>query len=186
MAWVLERPIFLDMEGPQMKQVFLPLAARGLLATPGGFLADVAQSTYAYGISGRNIVGIYTIAGIGGRAFCYDGTSYRTLSHPGASSTSASGIDGSNIVGFYIEPTKDRGEGTHGFLYNGSSFTTLDNPQLPAGQTTGTFPNGIEGRNIVGYCRDLTPHSYSGSCTTGTPSRSCNTRRPPKVHLRMA
>src|SRR5215469_9216040 len=111
-----------------MKQVFLPLGTRGLLATPGGFLADVASSTSAYGVSGRNIVGTYTIAGMGGRGFCYDGTSYRTLSHPRSRSTSASGIDGSNIVGCYIEPTEDQGEATHGYLYNGSSFTTLDNP----------------------------------------------------------
>jgi hypothetical protein len=40
-----------------MKQAFLPFGVRGLLATPSGFLAAVARATYAYGISGRNIVG---------------------------------------------------------------------------------------------------------------------------------
>jgi hypothetical protein len=152
-----------------MKQVFLPVGVRGLVATPGGFLLAAATSTYAYGISGSNIVGIYDIAGGGGGAFRYDGNSYHTFNFPSARSTSASGIDGSNIVGFYIEPTEDQTGVTHGFLYNynGSSFTTVDNPLVPAGQLTGTFPAGIEGRNIVGYCRDLnlTPFAflYDGS-----------------------
>src|SRR5215469_17137508 len=138
-----------------MKPARLPFGVRGLLATPSGFVVAVAQATYAYGISGRNIVGTADIVGLGERGFCYDGTSYRMLSSPGALSTSALGIDGSNIVGFFIAPTEDQGTVNHGFLYDGSSFTIVDNPLVPATQITGTFPCGIEGSNVVGYCRDL-------------------------------
>jgi hypothetical protein len=64
------------------------------LSVPG------AVSTYAYGISGNNIVGWYRV-GSTHNGFLYDGRSYNTFAVPGAQGTYATGIDGNNIAGYY-------------------------------------------------------------------------------------
>ena len=104
---------------------------------PGAF------ETYAYGISGKNIVGYYSNAdGIHG--FLYDGTSHRDIDVPGALRTTPIGISGSNIVGYYSDAS-----GIHGFLYNGTSFQTIDVPGAYE-----TYAYGTSGNNIVGYFRN--------------------------------
>jgi hypothetical protein len=71
------------------------------LSVPG------ASVTYASGISGNNIVGSYG-NGSADLGFLYNGSTYTTLSLPGA----PDGIDGNNIVGSYSNGSGD----TYGFL----------------------------------------------------------------------
>lgn len=101
-----------------------------------------ATETYAYGISGNNIVGEYYNSGR--RSFLYNGTNWTTLEMPGAYGTYSCGIDGSNIVGYYEDAS-----GFHGFLYDGTNWTTLNKPG-----TTYIEAHDISGSNIVGYYRD--------------------------------
>ena len=77
------------------------------LADPNGYIY-----TYAYGISGNNVVGDY-FNGSSWQGYIYNITSqtYTTLDVPGANDTYLQGIDGSNIVGYY-----DNSYGTFGFL----------------------------------------------------------------------
>ena len=109
-----------------------------------------ASHTYAYGIDGINIVGIF-IDGSGTHGFSYDGSNYTTLDVPGASNTYALDIDDSNIVGWHLDGNY------HGFIYDGSSYTTLDVPGANY-----TVPYGIDGGNIVGYSYVGSEGSYSG------------------------
>ena len=101
-----------------------------------------ASDTYATGIDGINIVGIF-IDGSGTHGFSYDGSNYTTLDVPGASNTYALDIDDSNIVGWHLDGNY------HGFIYDGSSYTTLDVPGANY-----TVPYGIDGGNIVGWYSD--------------------------------
>ena len=104
--------------------------------------------TFAYGISGSNIVGTYaTSTGVHG--FLYNGSTYTTLDVPfaGEQGTFPYGISGSNIVGHY----NDSSNRPHGFLYNGLTYTTLDDPLAGS---SGTSATGISGSNIVGYYYD--------------------------------
>lgn len=104
-------------------------------------------TTWAWGISGNNIVGYYWVTKPSGIdynifGFLYNGTTYQTLSVPGASSTQAYGVSGNNIVGYYADDANNN----HGFLYNGTTYQTLDFPGA-----TATYALGISGDNIVGY-----------------------------------
>jgi hypothetical protein len=105
-----------------------------------------ANATYAYGISGNNIVGQYnTASGVYG--FLFNGGSYTTLSVPGATGTFAYDIDDNSIVGAY-----DAANGNeYGFLYNtiSQTYTTLSVPGA-----YNTWAAGISGNNIVGACAD--------------------------------
>src|SRR5579875_3073663 len=137
-----------------MKRATLVLAALALLLggvdqAKAGFMTlndpSATGGTFAYGISGSNIVGYYS-DGTGYHVFLYNGTSYTTLNDPSATNgTFALGISGSNIVGDYSD-----GTGYHGFLYNGTSYTTLNDSSA----TNGTFALGISGSNIVGWYSD--------------------------------
>jgi PEP-CTERM motif len=109
-------------------------------------LITEAQAQYTYtilnvpgvalGISGNDIVGYDNI----NESFLYNGSSYTTLSVPGASVTEAVGISGNNIVGNYYNGS------WQSFLYNGNGYTTLSVPGASQ-----TFAEGISGNNIVGY-----------------------------------
>lgn len=102
-----------------------------------------AANTWAYGISGNNVVGTYLNGG-SHQGFLYNGSSYTTLSVPGASSTEARGISGNNIVGIYCYYPSGYSI-YQGFLYNGSSYTTLSVPGAMY-----TLAYGISDNNIVG------------------------------------
>jgi hypothetical protein len=136
--------------------------------------AAVADTTYASGIDGVNVVGWYSVPdgalGTGPTyGFVYNITTTNfttTLSDPGAfSATEAKGISGGNIVGIY----SDADGNTHGFLYNGTTgnYTTLDDPLAENGAT---YAFGIDsGGNIVGQYEDanLTYHGFLA--TTAAP-----------------
>ncbi|HKW30982.1 MAG TPA: PEP-CTERM sorting domain-containing protein [Verrucomicrobiae bacterium] len=108
------------------------------LSDPGA----ITYSTYAYGVSGNDIVGYYhSASGSTDQGFLYDGSTYTTLSVPGAVNTEAYGISGNDVVGFYSTTSPFH----QGFLYDGSSYTTLNVPGA-----LNTDANGISGNNIVG------------------------------------
>src|SRR5208283_3838917 len=112
----------------------------------------LSVGTYAFGISGNNIVGGYTdSSGSSNHGFIYNGTTYTTLNVPSATSTYANGISGNNILGGY-----SNGGAGLGFVYNGTTYATLNAP----GATYSTSANGISGNNIVGAY-------YNGSTTLG-------------------
>ena len=124
-------------------------------------------TTYAYGISGRNIVGTY-YEDASNHGFLYNGKTYTTLDVPGASGTYAYGISGTNIVGYY----EDSSNSMHGFLYNGKTYTTLD---VPGADQSAAF--GISGRNIVGeYYAD-----YDGTWNGFLATPTSDTSTPPTV-----
>ena len=100
------------------------------------------QGTYAFGISGGNIVGSYKDSSNKTHGFLYNGSTYTTFDPPGSTYTEPDGIFGGNIVGQY----NDSSFNEHGFLYNGTTYTTLDDPL----GTNGTQAHGISGNNIVG------------------------------------
>jgi hypothetical protein len=130
--------------------------------------------TFAFGISGSQIVGSYFDnydEGIHG--FLYNGSIYSPLDNPNSGyGTIATGISGGNIVGWYV----DGGNGPHGFLYTNGNYTTLDDPNAafdgnfypappPGGYGLllfssevdgygGTIASGIDGGNIVGWYTD--------------------------------
>jgi hypothetical protein len=121
--------------------------------------------TYAYGISGNNIVGWYAnnSAGYFGPineqvGFLYNGSTYTTLINPLSIQNTiqgpvpngnyAYGISGNNTVGLYYPVAG--GGGFSGFLYNGSTYTTLNDPS----GNGGTYAFGISGNNIVGVYYD--------------------------------
>ena len=105
-----------------------------------------AMTTWAYGISGNNIVGYYEDSSYAPHPFLYNGTTWTDLHSLNATANYARGIDGSNIVGGY--------DGTRPetmFLYNGSTWASL---RLPS--EWGHIPQvyAISGNNIVGNCRE--------------------------------
>jgi hypothetical protein len=111
------------------------------LSVPG------ATNTYAYGISGSNIVGTYN-DGTNSYGFIYNinSNTYTTFNVPGAISTTAYGISGANITGNYGDGTNN-----YGFIYNidtGAYITSID----PASPDV-AFLFGIDGTNIVGEYR---------------------------------
>ena len=110
------------------------------ISNPGPF-----PDTWAYGISGTNIVGCYESANDGHgdpKGFLYDGSNFITLTVPDAIYfTDAFGVSGHNIVGSY-----GNNSGFYGFLYDGTNYTTLSVPNANA-----TWAYGISGNQVVGY-----------------------------------
>jgi hypothetical protein len=126
-----------------------------------GALEDPPGDTYAYGISGSEIVGTFYDSGFTAHGFSYNANTgiYTTLDEPSATAgTFADAISGSTIVGFYQDLA-----GTHGFIYDGSSYASLDVPFGTPGSTTAF---GISGSIVVGNFGDSTgTHGflYNGS-----------------------
>lgn len=110
------------------------------ISNPGPF-----YDTWAYGISGTNIVGSYDSVNDGHgslQGFLYDGSNFTTLTVPDAIYfTEAFGISGHYIVGSY-----GNNSGFYGFLYDGTNYTTLTVPGANA-----TWAYGISGDRVVGY-----------------------------------
>jgi hypothetical protein len=71
-----------------------------------------STTTFAKGIDGNNIVGMYIDVSGTSHGFLYNGTTYTTVDPPGATGTFANGIDGNNIVGVY----NDASGSSHGFV----------------------------------------------------------------------
>ena len=119
---------------------------------PGGVGAD---GTLAQGISGNHIVGRYYDSS-SGEGFIYNTVTntWTTIVDPqtGSLGNEAFGISGNNVVGVFPDSS-----GTHGFILNSASnsWTVLDDPfanNLPSGnQNYGTYAQGIDGNNVVGY-----------------------------------
>jgi len=122
------------------------------------------SGTWAYAISGSNVVGYYEETGndtASQNGFIYNTVThaYKTLTAAGTQNTVLSGISGANIVGY---------NSNGGFIYNGSGYTYLG---APAGEQIGA-PCGVYGSKVVGYYYDSldTPHGYvlSGGAYTRT------------------
>jgi len=181
----------------------VPLAVL-LIAIPAILQAQVAYETlsvpgaatnsdggsFAFGISGTNIVGGYVDNIDGGiHGFLYNDGAFNTLNDPNSGyGTIATGISGNTIVGWYVDDIGD----THGFIYTNGTFTTLDEPNaaftgdffpdLPPGGygyflftcqndgSGGTIVSGISGTNIVGWYVDASDYThgflYNGSTYT--------------------
>jgi hypothetical protein len=122
-----------------------------------------ADSTFAVGISGQNIIGVWEEGGItpdslNFHGFLFDGSSYHTIDDPlNAGYSFLTGISGTNIVGYY----NDAGGVSHSFLYNGSAFIPIDHPGAGNGPSEGTRVNGISGNRIVGIYRDAAENDHS-------------------------
>lgn len=114
-----------------------------------------ATSTYAYGISGNDIVGEYW-GGNSWHGFLYDGSTYTTLDVPGAQGTGARGISGEYISGWY----GGNGPGG-GFLYDSGFYIPLNVAGVTLTGAAGisvyeSFEGGVyyEMYNVVGGCED--------------------------------
>jgi len=103
--------------------------------------APGAVETYAYGISGGNIVGWYYDSSYTPHGYLYNGGTFTTLDAPGSTATYVWGISRGQIVG-----EADSGSFQRSVL-SGSSYTTLFPNTL-----TSTY--GIDGSNIVGRSYD--------------------------------
>jgi hypothetical protein len=80
-----------------------------------------ASTTWAFGIDGSNIVGVYRIGTSGfSHGFLYDGITWTTIDMPGAIDTTIRGIEGNDIFGQYQDSF-----GTHGFMYTVPEPSTL-------------------------------------------------------------
>jgi len=129
------------------------------LSVPG------ANATWAYGISGNQVVGYYVIgpgSSYTNQGFLYNSGTYTTLSFPGAVDTYPQGISGHNIVGYYDYGTDTYGIpiNPQGFLYDGTNYITLNAPGA-----TYTEAYGISGDKIVGTS-SLGSFFYDGSSYT--------------------
>ena len=123
-----------------------------------------AVETYAYGISGNNVVGLFSSSyNNDANGFIYNGSTYTTLNDPlGERGTELFAISGNNIVGAYWDAFYH----LYNFIYNGSTYTTLNDPSAVGN----TYPQGISGNNVVGSYQDLAGHNhgflYNGSTYT--------------------
>jgi sugar lactone lactonase YvrE len=118
-------------------------------------------NAHANGIDGAYVVGSFPDDS-GTHGFLYNGSTYTTLDDPNSipvynngylqtgAYTVADGISRNTIVGSYAIPSFVGLGTSHGFLYANGSYTTLDVPNA----TGGTYVNGIDGSNIVGYYID--------------------------------
>ena len=132
-------------------------------------------NAHANGISGNNIVGSFPDDS-GTHGFLYNGNTHTTLDDPNSfatyefgylwsgADTVANGILGGAIVGTYWITSFDSVGTPHGFFYTNGNYTTLDAPNASGG----TFANGIDGGNIVGYYTDSATHGflYNGASYT--------------------
>jgi len=89
----------------------------------------------------------------------YDGSTWTTLDHPGATQTYLTGIDGANMVGYYADSS-----GAHGTHYDGSTWATLNHPGA-----TQTYLYGIDGANMVGYYTDSSGNNHGFMVTATSP-----------------
>jgi len=161
------------------------LALAALVAVLGASRADAqaynfttldypgASRTYAYGISGSDIVGYWTDSSNYEHGFLHSGTDYNTgwstIDNPNALSqvlhgegTNLYGITGNLAVGVY----NASGDTFHGFLYNTTTaaFTTIDynaatgttsgDKPTPLRNHGGTYTDGIFGNTVVGTYED--------------------------------
>ena len=101
-----------------------------------------SNGTFAYGVSGSNVVGYYTDSAGYDHGFLYNGSTYTTIDEPlSVGGTYVYGISGNEFVGYYYGSS-----GQHGFLFNGSTYTNIDDPLA----SYGNVATGVSGNNIVG------------------------------------
>ncbi len=113
------------------------------------------DSTIPYGISGGNIVGIYSDSAHTVHGFEYNGSSFTNIDDPVGIATRAWGISGSLVFGNYTDAA---GNG-HGVIYDGSTYRTLDFPG--AAGVFGTELGGAIGGDIFGSYTDSTGAFHS-------------------------
>jgi len=128
-------------------------------------------NTYAFGISGSNIVGYYQDNNDNFHGFLYHNGTYTTLDYAPAGATFLYGIDGVNIVGTYEDPLFKY----HGFVYNlnNDTYTTLDDPNVNGGGSTLAY--GISGSTVVGtFSNGTGNHGFiaTGVIASGVPEPS--------------
>ncbi len=105
-----------------------------------------AEFTYATGISGTTIVGIYITPSLTSHAYKYSNGVYTNIDVPGTSFDYANGIYSNSIVGIYQGGTLPGYLGISGFVMTGSNITNIDDSL----GTRGTEPNAIYQNEIVG------------------------------------
>ena len=111
------------------------------------------QGTFADGIQGDKIVGVYYDGSGNGHGFIYriHLKTWTTLDDPLAVGQSANfDISGNDIIGPYLDSQNN----WHSFLYNGRTWTTLDYRLAAPGPNGGTWASGNQDNNIVGYYVD--------------------------------
>jgi hypothetical protein len=115
------------------------------------------NQTVVSGISGNTVVGYYYGPQLHGFYHVLGTSNFVTLDEPlglvnGTSDTQPEGISGGSIVGNY-QNYQGSASGYYGFLYDIASGTyqTLNDPAGDRGNTSVTWPTGIDGTNIVGY-----------------------------------
>jgi hypothetical protein len=117
-----------------------PDGAFALLRAPG------SDDTRVYGGDGERVVGAYHEAPNVSRGFLYDGTTWTSISYPGAAITNARGIDGDLVVGDFYEQV---GSGRYrGLLYDVPSGT-LTPFDMPGDGFTSL--SAVDGNTVVGW-----------------------------------
>jgi len=113
----------------------------------------VSDLTVATGISGQNVIGYYLGSENQACGFLYNSTTqtFEDIEEPLGSQTGnvlLEGIDGNNVVGYITTGSNN----ISAFLYNivSQSYSTINDPL----GVEGTFPNGISGKDIVGFYDD--------------------------------
>jgi len=102
-----------------------------------------AEGTYAYSISGTNVLGSYTDTNGNSHCVIFNGSTYTAFTVPGLSEPEPSGISGSEVVGTYYNTSGQ----AYGFLYTiGGGIGGI--LSVPGAQSTEAL--GISGTNIVG------------------------------------
>jgi hypothetical protein len=122
---------------------------------------SATKGSAVLGISGSRVVGNYSTA-VGNFGYLYDGTSWITLSAPGANflggGTVPKAISGNLVAGFY----QGNLARNHGFLYNlaTQSWTALDDPLVPPFGSYDTLVTGISGDYVVGSFNNGVQHGF--------------------------
>jgi len=139
----------------------------GNSSNSAAFVYNISTNAYSYlsgpsgaiwsganGISGSNVVGNWYPSSYKYQGFLYNGSTYTTLSVPGATGTYAEGISGNEIAGYYNNNTT----GYNGFLYNISTgtYTTFNVPG-----STYTYLYGINANGDLVGTTHLSGQTYA-------------------------
>lgn len=114
----------------------------------------LGTTTYAYGVSGNEVVGSYADSMGGMHGYLYDGNAYTTIDVAGATKTYANALAGNRVIGNYLD-----GSGlSHGFTYNTFPQTTgfIDYPTNDPFGIQNTYLYGQSGNTTVGTFQDST------------------------------
>jgi hypothetical protein len=106
---------------------------------PNGF------ETYATGISGNTIVGLFA-AGLTTHGYSETGGVFTTIDPPGSGLTEVTGISGDTIVGSFVESSGSIIGPSHAFTLTNGVYSIFDDPN----GINDTGARGISGSTVVG------------------------------------